>query len=71
VYMRDAPTRLLPLTVDNVDAHDWWQLFNMMDCLHHARTIANVVHGIGVILYVAAVIAGVYCAYRSQSLESP
>lgn len=66
VYMRDAPARLLPLTVDNVDAHDWWQLFNMMNCLHHARAIANVVHGIGVMLYVASVIAGVYCAYRTR-----
>ncbi|HEY9888986.1 MAG TPA: hypothetical protein V6D02_11340 [Candidatus Obscuribacterales bacterium] len=66
VYMADAPYRALPLTVDNIDAHDWWQLFNMMNCLGAAEFIAGLTHAIGVLLYLAAVIAGVYVAYRSQ-----
>ncbi|MEL6383164.1 MAG: hypothetical protein AAFQ89_12085 [Cyanobacteria bacterium J06626_18] len=66
VYMRDAPVRLLPLTVDNIDAHDWWQLFGMMGCLQHTGFIAGVTHGIGVLLYIASVVAGCYFAYRSN-----
>jgi hypothetical protein len=66
VYMRDAPVRLLPLTVDNLDAHDWWQLFNMLGWIDQADLIANITHGMGVLLYVIAVIAGVYVAYHTQ-----
>ncbi|MBE7380139.1 MAG: hypothetical protein F6J95_001855 [Leptolyngbya sp. SIO1E4] len=64
VYIRDAPVRLLPLTTNNIDAHDWWQLLNMMGLLKQAGLIANMVHGIGVLVYIASVIAGVYFAYR-------
>ncbi|MGF1521733.1 MAG: hypothetical protein ACFBSF_05365 [Leptolyngbyaceae cyanobacterium] len=66
VYMRDAPIRILPLTVDNIDAHDWWQLFRMMGSLHHAGFIAGVTHGVGVLLYIASVVAGCYFAYQSH-----
>jgi len=69
VYMRDAPVRQLPLTVDNIDAHDWWQLFSRMNCMHLAEEVANVTHGIGVLLYVASVIAGVYLAYRHRRTD--
>jgi hypothetical protein len=66
VYMRDAPYRELPLTVDDIDAHDWWQLFNMMGCLDQAEAIANVTHAIGVLLYILSVIAGIYVAYYAK-----
>ncbi|NEQ45569.1 MAG: hypothetical protein F6K00_19310 [Leptolyngbya sp. SIOISBB] len=66
VYMADAPYRLLPLTNPNIDAHDWWQLFNMMNCMNQAESIAGITHWIGVLLYLASVIAGVYVAYRHQ-----
>jgi hypothetical protein len=70
VYMRDAPVRQLPLTVDNLDAHDWWQLFNMMNCMDQAQLIANITHGIGVLLYLASVMAGIYYAYHTkQAIE--
>ncbi|MEM9002834.1 MAG: hypothetical protein AAGE59_04810 [Cyanobacteria bacterium P01_F01_bin.86] len=66
VYMRDAPVRLLPLTVDSVDAHDWWQLFRMMRCLQHAELIANLTHTLGVLVYLASVAAGIYFAYKGN-----
>lgn len=66
VYMRDAPFRVLPLTVDSLDAHDWWQLFRMMGCLQHAGAIANLTHAIGVLIYIASVIAGLYFAYQDN-----
>ncbi len=66
VYMRDAPYRELPLTVDNIDAHDWWQLFTLMNCLDHAELIANITHAIGVLLYLASVVTGIYVAYHTQ-----
>ncbi|HEY9881236.1 MAG TPA: hypothetical protein V6D29_22465 [Leptolyngbyaceae cyanobacterium] len=69
VYMRDAPYRLLPLTSDDPDAHDWYNLFNMMGCLDKAELIANLTHGIGVLLVIAAVIAGLYVA-RVDGLRS-
>ena len=66
VYMADAPYRALPLTTPDINAHDWWQLFNMMNCMQHAEFIAGITHWLGVLLYVASVIAGVYVAYRHQ-----
>ncbi|MEM9117156.1 MAG: hypothetical protein AAGD09_04655 [Cyanobacteria bacterium P01_F01_bin.56] len=66
VYMADAPHRVLPLTNPDINAHDWWQLFNMMNCLQNAEFIAGVTHWLGVLLYVASVIAGVYVAYQHQ-----
>ena len=69
VYMRDAPVRLLPLTTDNIDAHDWWQLFRMMRCLDHSVLIANLTHSIGVLILIASVVAGGYFAYQSKQYE--
>ncbi len=69
VYIRDAPVRQLPLTVDNIDAHDWWQLLTRLDCLSQAGAIANVTHGIGVVLYLLSIGAGVYCAYHTQQMN--
>ena len=66
VYMRDAPVRLLPLTVNNIDAHDWWQLFGMMGCLNHAKLIADLTHSVGVLIYIASVVAGAYFAYENN-----
>ena len=69
VYMRDAPVRLLALTTDNIDAHDWWQLFRMMGSLDHAVLIANLTHFIGVLILIASVVAGGYFAYQSKQSE--
>lgn len=66
VYMADAPYRMLPLTNPNIDAHDWWQLFNMMNCMNQAELIAGMTHWFGVLLYMMSVIAGIYVAYRHQ-----
>lgn len=62
IYMGDAPYRQLPLTVDNIDAHDWWNLFNMLGCLNQAGLIAGLTHALGVGLYLASVAAGVWLA---------
>lgn len=62
VYMRDAPVRLLPLTVDDIDAHDWWNLFSLMGCLDQAVLIANLTHAIGMLIMLASVAAGLYFA---------
>lgn len=63
VYIADAQARNLPLTVDDPDAHDWWNLLGMMGLLEHDQAIAAVIHGIGVVLYLVAVVAGFYFAY--------
>lgn len=68
VYMADAPYRLLPLTVDDPNAHDWYNLFNMMNCMEHAGLIAGMTHWIGVLLYVVSVVAGLYFV-RRETLE--
>lgn len=68
VYMADAPYRMLPLTVDDPNAHDWYNLFNMMNCMEHAGLIAGMTHWIGVLLYVASVVAGLYFV-RRETLE--
>jgi len=70
VYMADAPYRALPLTNPNIDAHDWWQLFNLMNCLNQAELIAGITHWIGVLIYVASIVAGVYVAYlHKQTMD--
>ncbi|HEY9764263.1 MAG TPA: hypothetical protein V6D07_17165 [Trichocoleus sp.] len=69
VYMRDAPYRLLPLTTNDPDAHDWYNLFNLMNCLDKAELIANLTHGVGVLLVIVAVIAGL-CVARADGLRS-
>jgi len=66
VYMADAPYRALPLTGPNPDCHDWWQLFNMMNCMGQAELIAGITHWIGVLIYLASIVAGVYFAYQHQ-----
>lgn len=66
VYMADAPYRQLPLTVNDIDAHDWWQLFTLMNCLNQAELIAGITHSIGVVIYIVAVIGGAYFAYQYQ-----
>lgn len=66
VYMADAPYRALPLTNPNIDAHDWWQLFNLMNCMNHAELIAGITHWIGVFIYLASIAGGVYVAYHHK-----
>lgn len=67
VYIRDAPVRLLPLTVDNIDAHDWWQLLSVMGHLNQAGAIANCVHGLGVVIYLVSVGAGLVFARKAAT----
>ncbi|MBD0336038.1 MAG: hypothetical protein ICV62_11165 [Cyanobacteria bacterium Co-bin13] len=64
VYMADAPYRVLPLTVDDPNAHDWYNLFTMMGCLDQAGLIAGLTHWIGVLLYGASVVLGLYFIRR-------
>lgn len=66
VYMADAPYRALPLTGPNPDCHDWWQLFNLMNCMGQAELIAGITHWLGVLIYLASIVAGVYFAYQHQ-----
>lgn len=60
IYMADAPYRVLPLTVDDPNAHDWYNLFNQLNCMDQAALIAGTTHWIGVALYVLSVAAGLY-----------
>ncbi|MGF1460625.1 MAG: hypothetical protein ACFBSG_16560 [Leptolyngbyaceae cyanobacterium] len=70
VYMADAPYRVLPLTTPNINAHDWWQLFNWWDCLSKAELIAGITHWVGVLIYLASIVAGVYIAYlHKQTMD--
>lgn len=71
VYMADAPYRALPLTNPNIDAHDWWQLFNLMNCMNQADLIAGLTHWVGVLIYILSIIAGVYVAYwHKQTMDA-
>jgi hypothetical protein len=60
IYMADAPYRVLPLTVDDPNAHDWYNLFNQLNCMDQAGLIAGATHWIGVALYGLSVAAGLY-----------
>lgn len=65
VYMRDAPYRLLPLTVDDPNAHDWYNLFRMTVGLDWAIPVANFTYSVGVLLYLVSIGLGLYVAWQT------
>lgn len=69
VYIRDAPFRQLKLLAKGL-THDWnWLLSDNLDS---AGTIADIVFGLGIVLCVVAVGAGVFGAiqtYREARME--
>jgi hypothetical protein len=62
-YISDARAQDLPLVGGG--EHDWLWLLDEMDLLHRDLTIGRAVHGVGIVLYLASIIAGVLLARKA------
>jgi hypothetical protein len=58
LYVRDAPTRLIPLLGGDKAGHDWHNLLAQWDMMDSAGTIADVMYYLGVVVCVAGIGAG-------------
>jgi hypothetical protein len=63
VYISDAPFRKLHLLGKGC-MHDWYVLMNRLDLMDDAVTIGAVVHWLGVLVCVAAIVHGVVVVIR-------
>ena len=65
LYMRDARLRLLPLLGGDKRRHDWWNLFREWNMLDSAEIFADVTYGVGIVLCVGSVAAGLFLAFKA------
>ncbi|QZZ23390.1 hypothetical protein J5X98_05670 [Leptothermofonsia sichuanensis E412] len=69
IYIKDAQERALPLLGGEAVLHDWHFLLLDLNLLTQDQLIGNLVFWIGTLLYLAAILAGLYYAQiRCQSL---
>ena len=61
-YISDARAQDLPLVGGG--EHDWFWILDELDLLHRDLAIGRAVHGIGVVLYIVSVVAGVMLARK-------
>ena len=61
--MSDARAQDLPLVGGG--EHDWLWLLDDLDLLHHDLAIGRAVHGLGILLYLVSVVAGVILARKA------
>ncbi len=59
LYIRDAPTRMIPLLGGDKAGHDWHNLLGQWHMLDAAGTIADVMFVLGILICIAAIGAGV------------
>jgi hypothetical protein len=59
LYMRDAPVRFLPLLGGDKVGHDWHELLSEWDMMDSADTLADLFYYGGLIISIAAIVAGV------------
>lgn len=62
-YISDARAQDLPLVGGG--EHDWLWILDEVDLLHRDLAIGRAVHGLGILLYLGSVIAGVILARRA------
>jgi len=65
LYMRDAPSRRLPLLGGDKGRHDWGNLFRQWDMLDSAVDVADWTYWIGIISCVASIGVGLFLAGKS------
>ncbi len=68
VYMRDARSQSLPLVGGG--EHDWGYLLGRLDLLQHDQTLGGIVHLIGVLIYLYAIVQGFYYARVERPAEA-
>ena len=61
-YISDARAQDLPLVGGG--EHDWLWILDELDLLHRDLAIGRAVHGVGILLYLVSVIAGVILARK-------
>ncbi len=69
-YIYDAPYRSLPLLGGHKSGHDWYNLLVHWQMLDDAASISDFVYYAGILMGIAALIAGVFVAVRTY-LKSP
>jgi hypothetical protein len=62
-YISDARAQDLPLVGGG--EHDWLWILDELDLLHRDLAIGRAVHGVGIVLYLVSVIAGVLLARKA------
>jgi hypothetical protein len=67
IYIKDAQERLLPLLGGEASLHDWHFILLDLRLLVYDNIIGNITYGIGILIYVVAIAAGLY---HSQNIES-
>ena len=68
-YISDA--RAQDLSLVGGGEHDWLWILDELDLLHRDLAIGRAVHGVGILLYLVSVIAGVLLARKRVSTEAP
>ncbi|WP_413172508.1 hypothetical protein [Anabaena azotica] len=69
VYIKDAQARELPLTVDDPDAHDWYNLLSWMNILEYDQQIGNFVYFIGFLIFIASILLGIYFSQLPEKFK--
>jgi hypothetical protein len=71
IYASDASTTLLPLLGGDGTIHDWNWLLETLGWLRYTTVIANLLYGIGVLIYLTAIGLGIYYSrHRSAFTDS-
>jgi hypothetical protein len=65
LYVRDAPTRALPLLGGHASWHDWYNLLSGWNLLDSAGTIADILYYTGALVSLGAAAAGIVLAFLS------
>ncbi len=69
VYIKDAQARELPLTVDDPDAHDWYNLLGWMNILQYDQQVGNFVYFIGFLIFIVSIVLGIYFSQLPEKFQ--
>lgn len=67
IYIKDASAMELPLLADGL-IHDWNYILGSLNLLDWDQAIGGIVHFIGVLLFIAAILFGVFCVVGQRFL---
>lgn len=70
IYIKDAQERELPLLGGEGVLHDWHYLLLDMNLLPYDDAVGNMVYAIGSLLYLAAILLGIYFAQKTKKPAS-
>ncbi len=69
IYIKDASAMELPLLAEGL-IHDWNYILGSLNLLDWDQAIGGVVHLVGVLLFIAALLFGIFCVLGQQVLNS-